>query len=369
LLDKGKGKMMKITWRKSVILLSISVLLLGGCSAGMNVSAEEIIHNALESEEELNSYYGKSEMKLYEGGELTDHAILEEYIADGKAKIITNGQLNNEVMEVLNDGEQMLMYDKANKEATSMDMSGMVDIGSVSPKEQFKLMVDSMKDSHSYEVIGEEKVLDFDTYHIKLKANKTDNLFGDFELWVDKKSWFVVKFISETGEMRTEFEYTDLDLSPDFDESTFTIDIPDDIEITSLEDDFGPDTVTLEEAEKALGQPFYVFSEDEVQLSSVQMYDLTKELGRYEVELIFSSNEGIPLFTMSVFPTNEGTEIEEGSLEIRGNKAEFEEIINGIFWDEQGMRYSLLITNPDIDQEDIMKWAENMVLSSEMNKK
>ncbi|MBP2079918.1 LolA family protein [Oceanobacillus polygoni] len=356
---------MKITWKKCLILFSVMTLILGGCSQNMEVSAEEIIQNAIESEKDVNTYQGISEMKMFEGEELSEHIILEEYVEGKKRKVVTRDQLLDQESVALNDGETMLMYDKANNQATEMDMTELADFANISPKEQFKNIIEIMNDSHSYEVVGEEKVLDYDTYHIQMKANETDNLFGDMELWVDQKTWFIVKVVSEVGDARTEFAYTELDFSPKFAEDTFTLDIPDDVEIANLEESFAPDTVTLEEAEEALGQAFLVFPEDEFLLSSMQMYDFSAGLDRYELELMYSSKEDIPLFSVSVFPTPDDMPVEKADLEVRGNDAEYEELINSILWDEDGLRYSIVIANPDIEQEEVVKWAENMILSSE----
>lgn len=356
---------MKFSWREGLILLSVITLMLGGCSQNLEVSAEEIIHNAIESEKDVTNYQGVSEMKLFEEDEMTEHIILEEYVADGKRKVVTTDQLLDQEIEVLNDGESMLMYDKASGEAHEMVMTELGDFAGISPKDQFKTMMESMKDSHTYEMLGEEKLLDYDTYHMQVKAKEADSLLGDMEIWIDQKTWFIVKLISETGDTRTELEYTELDFSPKFAEDTFTLDIPDDVEIANLEESFAPDTVTVEEAEEALGQAFLVFPEEEFHLLSMQMYDFSSEMERHELELMYSSDEDIPLFSLSVFPTPDDMAIEEVDLEIRGNPAETEEVINSILWDEDGLRYSIVITNPDVEQEEVVKWTEDMVLSSE----
>ncbi|WP_068677771.1 hypothetical protein [Oceanobacillus sp. Castelsardo] len=175
----------------------------------------------------------------------------------------------------------------------------------------------------------------------------------------------MVKLISETGDMTSELEYTELNFSPKFSTDKFTLEIPEDVEISELEESFGADSVTLEEAEEAIGQDFLVFPEGEIQLSEVNMYDFSEGLGRHEVELNYSSEEDIPMLTLSIFPAPEGMEIKEGDVKIRGNNGEYEEMIDGFIWDEDGLRYSLLITNPDFDKEDVLKLTESMKLSSE----
>ncbi|MEI3603526.1 hypothetical protein SPD79_16610 [Oceanobacillus sp. SE10311] len=357
---------MKRKWKRYLILLSVLTLVLGGCSQNMKVSAEEIIHNAIGSDKDITNYAGVSETKIFEGEELIEHFTMEENVEGQKRKIISNDKLLGNQSEVLNDGEKMLMYDKENGIAHEMDLSELGGFTTTSPREQFTTVMDIIQDSHTHELVGEEKILGFDTYHIQIEANESGGLIGDMEVWIDKKTWFIVKLISETGDSRTESTYTELDFSPKFTEDVFTIDIPDDVEIETLDGDLGETSVTLEEAKEALGQDFLLFSHDNTELLSVELYDFSGgELDRNEIVMNYGSKEGTPLASLSVFPTPEDMEIEAPNLEIRGNPAEYEEIINGYTWDEDGLRYSLLVEDPSVDEEEILNWTENMVLSSE----
>ncbi|RDW20290.1 hypothetical protein CWR48_06265 [Oceanobacillus arenosus] len=335
---------------------------------GMNASAEEVIQNVIESDKDMNDYYGEMEMKMFDGEDLIDHVNTQEYVSkEGKRKILTKDQLNDNEIVALNDGEKMIMYDKGKEEAFEMNVSDIDISASMNPKEQFKMMIESMEQTHEYEIAGEEKVLGYNTYHIKVNAKQEDSLLGDMELWVDQKTWFILKITSETGNSRMDFEYTKLDLSPEFKENVFTIDIPDQINIESIDENLAPDTVTIEEAENALGKPFLVFSDDEVKLNNIQMYDFTKELERYELEMEYTTNDDVPMFFLSIFPApeEEDIEIKPGEMKVRDNNAEYEEQINSIMWDEDGLRYSIIITNPDITIEEVIELTENMVWNSD----
>src|SRR5699024_4899634 len=140
---------------------------------------EEILHNAIESEKEVTDYKGISEMKTMDGDELIEHITMEEYVEGDQRKIITTDLLLEEETVAFNDGEKMQMYNQASGEAFEMDLTELGDMAGLSPKEQFKSMMDMVGDSHQYEMIGEEKVLDYDTYHIQLTANDSDHLLGD----------------------------------------------------------------------------------------------------------------------------------------------------------------------------------------------
>ncbi|GIO21473.1 hypothetical protein [Oceanobacillus sp. J11TS1] len=357
--------MFQFRWKASFMAISIFILILGGCSQNMEVSAEEIIHNAIESEKEVSEYYGKSEMKMFDGEEMIEESIMEEFVSGNDRKIVTYGQSQGteEEIELLNNGEKMVMYNKSNKTAQEMDTTAFADY-QFTPKEFFQRMLAGMRDSHDYEVIGEEEMLDRDTFHIKLEAKEADSLMGDMELWVDKETWMVLKTISETGDSKMESTYTELDLSPDFAEDTFTLDIPDDVEITNMEDIGSTESISAEEAEEELGKAFYMFPEEAYTLNDIEINNV-ETVDRKELNLTYISNDDIPMFFLSIFEAPEDMEIEASNVQIRGNVTQYEESINAYYWDEDGLRYVLMITNPDIEEE-ILELTEDMMLSSEL---
>ena len=65
----------------------------------------------------------------------------------------------------------------------------------------------------------------------------------------------VVKSKVTTGDITSEFAYKLLDESPEFTTDTFKLELPENVEMISMED-FGPKAVTVEEAEAALGHSF-----------------------------------------------------------------------------------------------------------------
>ncbi|MEK4304357.1 LolA family protein [Oceanobacillus sp. FSL K6-0251] len=249
----------------------------------MNISAEEIMRKAVEAGEGMDHYYTLSESKVYQGTELMEHSILEEYVANGKRKTITHDQLEGEDKrtEVLNDGAKTIIYDKYNHRAFEMDITADGDVESHDSTGKMNGMMGITKDTHALEIIGEEKILDFDTFHIEAKAKISDHVFGDTDLWVDQKTRFIIKMISEVGGIRTELDYKKIDISPVFAEDTFTLNIPDDVEIKDLEA-FAPDTVTLAEAEEILKQSFYLFPEDEFILKDIEMHHIDGIITRDE---------------------------------------------------------------------------------------
>ncbi|MBP0727304.1 DUF2092 domain-containing protein [Bacillus sp. RG28] len=346
---------------------TLSIGLLGGCSGGMTVSAEKIVSNVLEADKKVDAYYGKSEMKVYKGKEVTEHIMMEEFVSnDQKRKVITTDlKKDNQKTVALNDGKKVIIYELGSDKAMSMTFSDEEVPVSMSPKEQFTKMLEGMGKTHTYKVVGEEKILGLNTYHLKLKAKSKNSVLGDMEFWVDQKTWFIVKSITNSGENRTETEYKKLDFSPKFAKDTFILKLPKNVKVENLDNNLKPMTGTVAEAEKALGEPFLIFDEKAAKLEMVEWLNLKGELNRTEVTIYYKTPEG-SAFTLSIFPTpkEKGMKIEGEDSKIRGQHAGYMEEIRAVTWDENGMRYTIMAEQPDLSLEKMSKLAESMHLST-----
>ncbi|MEH7235525.1 LolA family protein [Bacillus sp. JJ1562] len=330
------------------------------------MSSEEIVTKVLSAKESKLSYYGEGIIKLTTNGEVTEDASFKEYAAeDGKRKIITTGLTSGLESYALNDGKQVISYEKGSETAFSIGLTE--ESMQASPKEQLMTMLEAIKKTHEYEIVGEEKILDLNVYHIKATPNTASNLFGEVEFWIDQKTWFVVKSISVVGEMKSEFEYKLLDFSPDFKEDTFTLDIPENVTITPIESELEPNFGSLEDAQTALDQPFLVFSGEDITVENVEIVNIQGVINRPEIT-VYYLNKGVPSVLVSIFPTPEdaGTEIKPGEWQVHGQNAEYDDFINALSWDENGLRYTIIIQNPDIKIEDVLEMTKDMVLNNEM---
>ncbi|WP_142759829.1 LolA family protein [Bacillus sp. HNG] len=357
--------------RKKLILL-IAILLTGllsACKGDIAVSSEEIVTKVLAAKESKLSYYGEGVIKFTTDGEVTENASFKEYAAeDGKRKIITTGDTNGLESYVLNDGKQVISFEAGSETAFSIDLTkDSMPLVDSSPKEQLMTMLEAIKKTHDYDIVGEEKILDLNVYHIKATPNTDSNLFGEVELWIDQKTWFVVKSISVVEETKSEFEYKLLDFSPDFKEDTFTLDIPENVTITPIESNLEPEFGTLEDAQTELEQPFLVFSGEDMTVENVEIVNLQGIVNRPEIT-VYYVHEGIPSVLVSVFPTPEdaGTEIKPGEWQVHGQNAEYDDFIDALSWDENGLRYTIIIQNPDLEMKAVLDMTENMILNNEM---
>ncbi|WP_195892845.1 LolA family protein [Bacillus massiliigorillae] len=351
--------------KKEWMALMISIAVMGGCSQQMTASAEEIVSNAIEAGKEVEAYYAEATMKIYEKDQLKEESTIKEFVdVSGKRKVITEDKNKKQRVTALNDGKQLLMYDEGNRQAMSMDISN-IDMPTSSPKDQMNMMLNAVKDSHKREIVGEEKINGFDTTHIKLTSKEKNDIMGDMDFWIDQKTWFVIKNESQTGDIKSVMEYKKIDFSPKFEENTFKLNIPDSIKIIPMEDMNKETEGTIVDAEAAIGKPFLQFNVDDATVESIKINKLKGELNRTEVNISYKNDEG-PLFHLAVFKTPEGDKLKiKGNYKVRGQNAEYLELIRNISWDEDGVRYSLLIENPKLSLEDVLKMTEKMKLSSE----
>ncbi|WP_042357665.1 LolA family protein [Bacillus rubiinfantis] len=329
------------------------------------MSAEEIMSKVLAEKDDSNSYYAEGIMKVTSNGKTTENISFKEYAGDnGKRKMVSTDLLRqNHQAYAVNDGKQLISFETGSKKAYSMDLTDQ-EIPTMTHKEQMMTMLEAMKDTHSKKVSGEERVNGFDTYHLKLTAKEKDNLLGDMELWIDQKTWFMVKLTSHVGDEKTEMEYKKIDFSPKFSANTFKLKLPESVKLTPMESEIGTKTGSLADAEKALGKPFLIFKD--LTVDKVEIDELKGEVNRTEITVNYME-QNIPALTVSIFPTPEGKgmAIKKGKWTVRGQNAEYEKTINGLMWDEEGLRYSLMILNPDLKMEKVIKMAEQMKLSSE----
>ena len=346
-------------------MLTLAMMVMAGCSQTIKVSAEEMVSNAITSSKEVGAYYAEASMWIYDQDTLIEDMSIKEYVKeDGVRKIITEDKILNQKAYALNDGKQVIVYEEALKVAHSMDVSSL-ELPNSSPREQFVQMLEGMKKTHSQKIVGEEKMNGFDTAHIKLIPNEKDEFMGEMDVWVDQKTWFIIKLEVVFGDSKSVMEYKTIDTSPKFEVGTFELEIPDSVAIIPIEDMLEGTIVTVEEAEAALGKSFLLFDEGDFSIDTIYLNYIGGDMQRKEVAISYSDTKGAA-FLLTIFGKSEEAEAAlEGDRKIRNQDAEYSELIRSISWDEDGFSYSVMIDSPEIEVDEIIQLAEKMVLSSE----
>ena len=289
--------------------------------------------------------------------------------ADGKRRIEVESDNGAEQTIAVNDGKQMTMYDKASNTASIMKMNeeDIKLLSQQSPRQQAERLLKLIKDSHDLTVEGEEKIAIRDTYHIVAKAKDTKTLIGDIELWIDKETWMVLKSVSKSNQNVMTLEYTKIDYKPALEDDVFVLDIPEGTTVETVDENtYTPKEVTMEDAKETLGTFYKIPETDILKLASVTVDEGLNERQEFSFDY---TKDGIPAFFVSVFKETAssvsfgGLEAEE-DITIRGKKGT--KIDSGDFrtldWVEDGLRYSILLQNPEIGFEELEGYVEGMEL-------
>ncbi|MBG9791484.1 hypothetical protein ABD76_02670 [Paenibacillus dendritiformis] len=349
--------------RTGLCILLVCSFLVSGCRSnlGFNLSGEQIVDKMLENGKESFSYYGESLSITYENGKQQDSYLMKEWLDGETDRMRLEVTSAKDSTVTVNDGHQFIVWDQTGGEAFRMSVRG--DSPPLTQREQMKQMLEKLQATHDFETVGEEKVGEWNTIHFKAVAKKKGDLFQRLELWIDPKTWMMLKSVFESGPLRTESVYTKLDMSPRFTEETFTLDIPDDIPVRYLDDSMMTKTVTLEQAEAALGGTFLQCREDGVKLMEVYMYDLQENLDRTEISLNYWKDDK-PYLTLSVStsPEGAGREPEYGmeKVQVRGQAGLYDDSLHSLWWDEDGLRYTIIPESESMTKEEVLSIAAQL---------
>lgn len=355
------------------ILIAVVAMGLFGCSFDDNqYSPEQVINNAMKETDERLSYYGESMMKM--GGddiEAEEVRIKEWRSADGRVRVETSGEKEEDKALSVNDGTTFTIYQESLNQAFVSEDGELLATMAPSPKEQANQLLKMVGDSHDISIEGEEKIAGRDTYHLVVKENDKKTLLGDQELWIDKENWFVLKMIASSGDSHSEVIYTKIDFNKEMTDDIFVVDLPEGVEIQNLDELNETIEVTMEEAVEKVGQPlFYLSENDNREISKIETDELLGELARIEVNIDYEQ-DGIPLLTLSMFKTpvdldedSEGFPGEE-IVEIRGTEGTMMEMgsFRTLFWKEDGLSYSLILNDSNLTFEQVIDWTKEMELA------
>lgn len=361
--------------RNNIISLGVILtILLVGCKDINKESLlpKEIVSYAMEENENIDEYYMKSNMKMYEMGELTEEIITEEWTGtvDGekKRKVEIVSQKTGKTSS-LADEETITMYQEKENQVFSFKIEeNSNNVSNKSLKERAMGELDLIKNLYEIENLGEEKVNGKGAYHIKGHPKKENSLFGAYEVWIDKENWVVLKSISSTGDIVIETENLEVDISPKLDESIFKLDIPEDAETIDMNTSLGEENIiTIEQAREILGEKVLYIDDEEYNFRNIKLMEYGIE--DFPDEIIFQyTKKNNVVFEIGVFKKTEDTMIESdpsiGMNEeiIRGNKGIFmDNVIKLAVFYEDGLQYSFIVHDENKTKEEVLDIIENMV--------
>ncbi|MBU5484577.1 outer membrane lipoprotein-sorting protein [Clostridium sp. MSJ-11] len=350
----------------------LSVTALSGCGTQKSILPETIVAHAMESEDNVKSYYGEARIRLYDkDNKIVEDSIMKEWhdTSKGKMKVRTESYSNEGELETVttNDGNNVVSYMIKDKKALTMKSLSESDMPIRTQREQTKIFLENIKKSHAISTVGEEKINGMDTYHIKAVPKEKNTIFSEQDIWIDKENWFTIKIISHDSESKIECEYTKIDFSPKIDDKIFTQEIPKDVKIENINES-GPKTktMTLKEVRDFLGKPFAYFSESSsYKIKDIKLQQYGSEAVDDEIIMEYQKDNK-PYFSISL---RKGKKIDSDASEIpgteeitiRGQKGNmFKDNISIIFWSEGDVRYSIIPYENIEKVEDFIKELDKM---------
>ncbi|MBP2258447.1 LolA family protein [Virgibacillus alimentarius] len=337
------------------------------CSETSDYSPEQMINNALD-EKESESYVAEATSTIRENEDVVEAMKMKEWHSkDGKIRVEIENQNEEEKAISVNDGEKITTYEVEQNQAIVVDDEEILEFNQPSPKEQVDLILDMVRDTHQIEGKGEEEIAGRSAYHLVATPKKDDVLLGKQEIWIDKENWIVLKIVSSTGNQKTEIVYNNIDFDTSIPDEKFTLDLPDDVDIVNSDDLLKTEEVTLEEAKEGIGKPFLYFpEEDGVAISAIEMDELKGKLNRTEINIDYKK-EDAPFLTLSVFESPEDTDEDlllpdEEKVTIRNQDGTYTDSndFRALFWQEDGLNYSLVIIDPSLTLEELQALTETM---------
>ena len=351
--------MKKVIYSAALVL----TLVLGACSdPSVNYSPQEVIDQVLQDTAAVSSYAGEYVMDIGDG----DVTTIKEWVKDGKRRIELSSATEEQFITV-NDGQSMTMFDVKANTVQVYDSLGTDSLPNQSPKEQAQVLLNMVEDTHEISMAGEEEIAGRETYHIVAESLEENSLMGDMEIWVDKEKWLILKMISSSGDIAMTTEYKTIDYKSEVEDALFTVDIPQDATVETIDtESYLPKQVTLEDAKVTLGS-FLVFKEENgIALATVEEMVGVEERPEFALNYTLDGESSLSL---SVFkPLAGGADMEtdptEEKLMIRGVEGKKIEMksFRYVQWEENGLQYGIIINSPDITFDDVVKLAEQMEL-------
>lgn len=352
-----------MNWKKSLRAAGLVAALtfsLVGCNTEGAYSPQEIIDHALQETQEPLAYYAEYTMDM---GEVGGKAQVKEWTKDGKRRVEVTSDEGEHIISV-NNGSEIISYNVKAKSAFKIDISEDGLESFPSPREQAEKMFDLVKDTHDVSMSGEEKIAGRDTYKLVAKAEKDNTLFGDMEVWVDKKTWLTIKMTTNNAGNKTTTEYTKMDESAKIDDAQFILDIPKDVKVEEVSG-AEPESVTLDVVKEQFGEFLMVPEENGLEISNIQEMKI-KDRSEFAFEY---SQDQQPAFSVSLLKaveddTEMGDIPGEEPIEVRNQKGTFMKLgdILTISWQENGSQYNILSENPNLTKEDLLAYAKQMTI-------
>lgn len=354
-----------------------AVSLFAGCSVKKDtIIPEELITNVMKASEKPKSYYGESKLDSYENGQLKGSIIMKEWVSNSEGKVKKRVEVQDKEsgkVVTTKDNDKLLTYIEKDKKALTMKLDNeTINTSNMSYKDQLINQLGNIVKTHQLTFKGEEDIRGFKTYHLSAVPKEKNSIIGNQDYWIDKEHWFLIKASIENGNTKSISEYTKLDFSPKLEDSLFVQKLPADVKIEDMEEAAknNEKVIDLKEAVKIAGKPILYLKENQnYKLKNVTYLD-AKAISHKEINQTYEKDGVAEFILTTIINDNKDNDTKEDKLPgeketiIRGVKGTVMEQIKCISWTENGLRYNVLLQDPNLKLEDGKKIVESLVLTN-----
>lgn len=345
--------------------LTLSLAACSNTEGTQTYAPEQVVENALQDMKDLNSYYLEMTMTMPVDGEATEMHFKQWQ--EGKKRRIEVSSNEGNATTVMN-ADGLTTYDETNHKVMKMALEqGDIDALSNSPSDMAQNTLNMVKDTHQLALVGEEKIIGRDTYHLKAtpNADAKGHLFKDIDVWIDKENWLVLKsVIMDSNDNNTISEATKLDVNYAMTDDLFNLAIPKDAEVVDINtESMKEKSLTLDEAQQLLNVDFlYVDNNAKYQISEVTGIDSE---AHKEINIQYTNNEQ-PFITLAILnkTTDEDISLSQDDevVSVHGNKGTLTQFgdFMVVTWDDGAVRYSVIRDDNDVSKEELLQFAEMM---------
>lgn len=359
--------------KKILIALLCASFILTGCENLLvkTIIPEEIVEAAIDTNQDIEDYYIETTMKIYEGDKLTEESTTKEWNAkiDGQKKRRTeaSSEEGGKIISSIDNNELIIYMEEENEFYNFGNVEDVNPELNKNLRDRTKGELDAMNTLYDMETIGEETINGAKTYHIKGSPKKKSALLGDYEMWIDKENWIVMKSVAISGDIKVISENIKVDIAPKIDPSIFKLDIPSDAKELNPELDAENKTVTLDEANEYLDNNLLVIKDEDFILDRIESMKIETEEDTEQFNLKYTKNAGEVLDVNVMKMPEDGmedlSEIGLEEIDIRGHKGEvIDDILKMLTFEEEGNYYILIAYDEEMTLDDIIKLAEGMEL-------
>lgn len=339
-----------------ISICMIGIVLTGCFSKGTEFRPDQVIENALNSDEAI-SYYAEHETIISENGEEQMTTTAKEWFyKDGSMRIEIIDEDGAEMI-IANNTETIQFYDTESNELLEGSIGDLEEVN-YSPKEEMLMLIEGIQETHTTEYIGEEELLGRKTHHIKAIPRDKTSLNGEQEFWFDAQYGLGLKNISSFGDTESEIHYTHFEVKDDLDEELFMIERTDDMEVIDLDEMDGLNQLTLEEMSDQLEDPvWYLPEDDNVHIELIE----SMEDDYYRMDYV---REGLPFISLMIEKNAEIFNYDEHpeELQVNDQTVYYNSSLNQdiYIWAEEEYVYEIWVNDSSIAQQEVLELMEEL---------